>query len=494
MVQISDAEYKVLLAIQSHGGEARESELSITGLSEREIASAISWLEVKGLIDVEKKETKIYTLSEEGRRYLKEGLPELVLYRKLEEMKEITLDEIRNLMPESYRIALAQLAKFGITPKNGKLTFKDSGISEILEARQRFLSNLDPDDKEMIDHFRHRSGIIEEKTKTERIVKLRDTAVEAISGFDQEGTIGTLDPSIISSGNWRNRKFRKYDLNSPAKQIKGAIKHPMTYLIEEIRQIFLNMGFTEMSGQYIESTLWDMDALFIPQDHPARDMQDTFYVDSPGFVIDNDQISKKIKRIHETGFDGYTGWGYRWSAEESRRLVLRTHTTVNTARYLYKNNEPPQAIFSIEKVFRHESVDWKHLAEFYQIEGAVYSKEVSVSTLKWILRDFYSKLGFKEIKLVPSYYPYTEPSLDVIVKINGREVELGGSGLFRPEVLKILGLRAPVMAWGMGLERLAMIFYGLTDVRDLYNTDFDFLSSFRFDTDKILKDNTAKTG
>ncbi len=268
----------------------------------------------------------------------------------------------------------------------------------------------------------------------------------------------------------------------------------MTYLIEEIRQIFLNMGFTEMSGQYIESTLWDMDALFIPQDHPARDMQDTFYVDSPGFVIDNDQISKKIKRIHETGFDGYTGWGYRWSAEESRRLVLRTHTTVNTARYLYKNNEPPQAIFSIEKVFRHESVDWKHLAEFYQIEGAVYSKEVSVSTLKWILRDFYSKLGFKEIKLVPSYYPYTEPSLDVIVKINGREVELGGSGLFRPEVLKILGLRAPVMAWGMGLERLAMIFYGLTDVRDLYNTDFDFLSSFRFDTDKILKDNTAKTG
>ncbi|WP_297025814.1 phenylalanine--tRNA ligase subunit alpha [Thermoplasma sp.] len=487
MVQISEAEYKVLRAIQSMGGSAKESELSIDGLSDRDIASAISWLEVKGLIEVDRREIRTYALSAEGQRYLNKGLPELVLYERLKEKGEMTLDEVREYMPDTYRIALAQLAKFGIIPKGGKISFRDSGIEEVIERRQRYLSTLDPGDTEMLDHFRHRSGVIEEKTRIERIVRLKDASYEAIAGFNGEDLIGTLDPSIISSGSWKERNFRRYDLNSPTSSAKGSLKHPMTYLIEEIRRIFLNMGFTEMSGHFIESTLWDMDALFIPQDHPARDMQDTFYVDGENFKIDHPEISRRIKRIHEKGVDGYSGWGYKWSDSESKRLILRTHTTVNTARYLYENNIPPQAIFSVEKVFRHESVDWKHLAEFYQIEGAVYSRDVNVSTLKWILRDFYSELGFRDIRLVPSYYPYTEPSLDVIVNVNGREVELGGSGIFRPEVLKILGLKAPVMAWGMGLERLAMMYYGLTDVRDLYNTDFEFLSSFRFDTSNYIR-------
>jgi len=493
MVQISEAEYRVLKAIQSRGGTAIESELSIEGLSDREIASAISWLEVKGLIDVERKEIRTYALSSEGKRYLREGLPELVLYRKLKESGEMTLDEIRDLMPDTYKIALAQLAKFGITPREGKLIYRNSGIEAAIEERQRFLQSLDPENSAMIDHFKHRSGVIDEKIRTERIVRLKDSAYEAISEFGGEDLIGSLDPSIIVSGEWKTKNFRKYDLNSTSSVTRSSLKHPMTYLIEEIREIFLNMGFTEMSGHYIESTLWDMDSLFIPQDHPARDMQDTFYVEADNFEIDHPEISKKIRKIHEKGFDGYSGWGYRWSDAEARKLVLRTHTTVNTARYLYENNEPPQAIFSVEKVFRHESVDWKHLAEFYQIEGAVYSKDVSVSTLKWILKDFYARLGFNDIKLIPSYYPYTEPSLDVVVRVNGKEVELGGSGLFRPEVLKILGLKAPVMAWGMGLERLAMMYYGLTDVRDLYNTDFEFLSSFRFNISRNGRDNDGRS-
>ncbi|MGC8609537.1 MAG: phenylalanine--tRNA ligase subunit alpha, partial [Thermoplasmata archaeon] len=230
---------------------------------------------------------------------------------------------------------------------------------------------------------------------------------------------------------------------------------------------------------YIEYALWDMDSLFIAQDHPARDLQDTFYVSTSNMPeVENPEIEDSIKRIHERGSGKYSGWGYRWSHDKAMELVLRTHTTVNTARYLYKS-APPKAIFSVEKVFRHESVDWKHLAEFHQIEGAVYSRDANVSTLKWMLRNFYSRIGFDEIKLIPSYYPYTEPSIDVIVNIDGKEVELGGSGILRPEVGRILGLKAPVIAWGLGLERLAMMYYDLTDIRQLYNSDFDWLQTYR---------------
>ncbi len=227
-------------------------------------------------------------------------------------------------------------------------------------------------------------------------------------------------------------------------------------MIDEVREIFLEMGgFQEMKGHYIESALWNMDALFIPQDHPAREMQDTFYIQaSQDIGIEHPEIVDVVKRVHERGGWGgryVGGWRYRWSVGEARKLLLRTHTTVTTIRYLYENPEPPLAIFSVERVFRHESVDWKHLAELHQIEGAVHSRESSLSTLKWLMRYFYSRLGFREIRLVPSYYPYTEPSMDVIVKVNGREVELGGSGVFRPEVTRPpLGIREPVIAWGSG--------------------------------------------
>lgn len=240
------------------------------------------------------------------------------------------------------------------------------------------------------------------------------------------------------------------------------------------------MGFAEMQGKYVEYSGWNMDALFIPQDHPARDMQDTFYLKSDApFEFQHPEIIEVLKKVHENGMDGYPGWQYTWSEEKARQLLLRTHTTVSTIRHLYENKEAPSAIFSVEKVFRHESVDWKHLAELHQIEGAVHSKDANVSTLKGLMRVFYQSLGFEDIKFVPSYYPYTEPSIDVTVKIRGKEVELGGSGVFRPEVTKPLGLKEPVIAWGLGLERLAMIYYNLTDIREIYNSDLDWLRNFR---------------
>ncbi len=247
-----------------------------------------------------------------------------------------------------------------------------------------------------------------------------------------------------------------------------------------VKEIFLELGFSEMPGHYIEYAAWNMDALFIPQDHPARDMQDTFYLDTKKKPeMEHPEVMDIFSRVHEKGIRGYRGWGYKWSREKASQLLLRTHTTVSTIRYLYEHPEPPQAVFSVEKVFRHESVDWKHLAELHQIEGAYYGKDASLASLKWLMREFYSRLGFRDLKFIPSYYPYTEPSMDVVGTIDGKEMELGGSGVFRPEVTKPLGLKVPVIAWGLGLERLAMIYFGLNDIRDIYQSDLDWLRTYR---------------
>jgi phenylalanyl-tRNA synthetase alpha chain len=250
-------------------------------------------------------------------------------------------------------------------------------------------------------------------------------------------------------------------------------------LIEKIRLIFLEMGFTEISGDYIESCFWNMDALFIPQDHPARELQDTFYLAEPKTMpVDDEVLMEKIKAIHENGGEtGSSGWGYTWSRDEAERALLRTHTTVNTIRYLSEHPEPPQKVFSIGRVFRKETLDSTHLPEFHQIEGIVLEEKASFRMLIGVLKEFYRMMGFEEIRIRPSYYPYTEPSMDVEVKFKGKWLELGGSGIFRPEVTEPFGVKFPVIAWGLGLERLAMLTLGLDDIRMLYISDIEWLRS-----------------
>ncbi len=467
-------------------GPVEERSISIEGISEREIASAISWLGSKGLIDVSKQTSEKVLLSGEGSEFLAQGLPEEKLLSELKERGEISVDSCMKLLgAKNGKIAIAQLSKLGIKPKFGVIRLSDVDQAEReINKRKEYLKSLKSgsqlDDTGMLDHFRKRENVISVRTQTSRTVEINSKGMEYLLTHKGEDKLEELTPEIIASGAWKGRKFRSYDLNSPVERLSGASKHPMSYLIERVRQIFLSMGFREMGGNYVEYSGWNMDALFIPQDHPARDMQDTFYLKSEKeMAFQHPEIISVLKKVHERGISGYPGWQYEWSEEKARQLLLRTHTTVSTIRHLYENKAAPLAIFSVEKVFRHESVDWKHLAELHQIEGAVHSKQANVSTLKWLMRIFYESLGFKDIRFVPSYYPYTEPSIDVVVKIRGKEVELGGSGVFRPEVTKPLGLKEPVIAWGLGLERLAMIYYNLADIREIYNSDLEWLKNFR---------------
>ncbi len=478
--EISNYEYKILDYIKDKK-DVNENSIGINE-NERIISSSISYLEFKKLIDVRKEYKKTYSITDEGEEYLKNGFPEENLYNILMEKKELAVNEIKNYLNGKYKIAMANLAKLGIKPVDGKLVYNNNSLNNIFIENKKNLIEIKnkkyPQEKKINEFIKR--GLIKEKNNLTRIININNDGLNALKNYENNDYIELLTPEILASGEWKNKKFRKYDLNSRVESINGAGLHPLTYLIDEIRKIFLDMGFTEMRGHYMEYTAWNMDMLFIPQDHPARDLQDTFYLKNDNEMeFEDPEILKIVRRVHEKGYKNYPGWNYKWSEKEAKKVILRTHTTVNTVRYLYHNREEPQFVFSIEKVFRHESVDWKHLSELYQIEGSVYSKDANLSTLKWLLREFYSRLGFDNIKFLPSYYPYTEPSMDVIVDINGREVEMGGSGIFRPEVTKPLGLKSPVLAFGLGLERLAMIYYNLNDIREIYNSDLNWLKNYK---------------
>jgi phenylalanyl-tRNA synthetase alpha chain len=206
-------------------------------------------------------------------------------------------------------------------------------------------------------------------------------------------------------------------------------------------------------------------------------MQDTFYCRKPKKIkLSDAELVKKIASVHKNGGNtGSTGWSYEFSKEEGEKALLRTHTTVNTIRYLYNNRKPPCKVFSIGRVFRKENIDSTHLPEFYQIEGIIHEEGSNFKQLIGILKEFYKRMGFEKVRCRPGYFPYTEPSMEVDVFWNNQWMELGGSGIFRPEVTEPVGIKNPVLAWGLGLERLAMMKFGLKDIRDLYISDLGWL-------------------
>ncbi|MBI2662082.1 phenylalanine--tRNA ligase subunit alpha [Candidatus Woesearchaeota archaeon] len=232
----------------------------------------------------------------------------------------------------------------------------------------------------------------------------------------------------------------------------------------------------------MQSAFWDLDALFVPQDHPAREMQDTFYLEGKAKLP---TLWEKIKETHENGGDTKsTGWKYKFSKEEAEKVLLRTHMTVLSARKLaqLKKEDLPVKLFAVNRVFRNEALDWKHLFEFYQVEGIVVDPRANLQHLKGYLREFYLKMGYTDVKMTPSHFPYTEPSLEVSVfhPVKKEWVELGGAGIFRPEVVvPLLGFDCPVLAWGQGMGRIIGEYWKLQDIRDLYKNDLKQLREIK---------------
>ena len=306
-----------------------------------------------------------------------------------------------------------------------------------------------------------------------RPAKDRDYGIQALAALnelDLQPIVTTLTSDLLLSDQWQRVAFKPYDIHAPVPDVAYGRPTILTQCIQRIRDIFLNMGFDEMSGCIVESAFWNFDALFTPQDHPAREVQDTFYLANPQTVplpTDADLV-QRVKAVHEASYGG------QWTEAEASRAILRAHTTTSTARRLYQLQGRTGKYFSIDKVFRNETVDRTHLAEFHQIEGVVVGELLSVRTLMGYLIYFYERLGFKDLKFKPTYNPYTEPSLEVFAyhPPSDQYLEVGNSGLFRQEMLEPLGCgEKSTVAWGLGLERIAMLLYGVEKLSDLIGPD-----------------------
>ncbi|UCC18608.1 MAG: phenylalanine--tRNA ligase subunit alpha [Promethearchaeota archaeon] len=444
-------------------------------------------------------EEEIYqiSLNDEGLAYLKKGLPERQLLNVLLEnnIKEISIDDLSKrskLKRNIFYVGISNLKKNRwVAQSNASgenkifLISEEFSETETEQFLQKFekdniidYSSLSNDERYQIDLLNKRK-LIERKRQTQRIVYLTEKGKKiAISKIKQLEQISKITPEMLSSGTWKNYELKSFDVSKPGPLLKAGKLHPMIKLINEIREIFLSMGFTEIRGPIIESAFYNFDALYQPQDHPAREMQDTFYLNNPktAKLPEKDRV-QAVKETHENGgASGSHGWGYDWDINIAKKTVLRTHTTATTIRRIadfYRNNEKvPVKVFSIDRVFRNERVDRSHLAEFTQVEGIVIDDNVTLGDLIGLLSEFYRKMGFEKIITRPGFFPYTEPSMEVFAYFDklGEWLEMGGSGIFRPEVTYPWGIKEPtrVLAWGQGLERIAMLYYDRDDMRDIY--------------------------
>ncbi|HIG33611.1 MAG TPA: phenylalanine--tRNA ligase subunit alpha [Candidatus Poseidoniales archaeon] len=453
------------------------------------VAGAGKGLQEAGMVEITETTSRMVSLGAEGKRAADYGLLESRLWHWIRNKEEVQRT-MSSLMSSNFDRSetgpgIGILKGLGVEIDSGNLVFlNEEEISREIDKRAEFIKSLSNGpiesssaDEEMISHFSSRSGLLEFEENTSRTWKLTKAGASIDqSALTESQLIGELTPEMLQTGSWVGGEFKPFDVQAPAPTPIGGRRHPMQSLIERIRSVFLEMGFSEIDGDYVQSAGWNMDSLFIPQSHPARTMQDTFYLDKPSKVEVEGSYLDLWARVHEHGHDtGSKGWGGSFDIDESQRALLRTHTTVNTVRHIAENPSIPSRVFGIGRVFRQETIDRTHMPEFHQIEGIIHEPDASLPMLISTLKTFYAKMGYPDVRVRPAYFPYTEPSAEVDILWKGEWLELGGSGIFRPEVTEPLGTEWPVCAWGMGLERLAMLILGLDDIRQLYQPDLERL-------------------
>ncbi len=456
-----------------------------SGLQEDQVRRSLEWLSSKKLIESAEKVEGGLVLSNPNP-------PELALVDAVAKVKGPTkLEELKRSFPSNEEFSAA----LGRARSSGWITIKQApegptvelvnpgGPTSLRDLLARIAkgvpdSELPATDRALVTDLLRR-GLLRRDERKSVSIRITQGGEQAISGRTREEYIERLTPEAIASGSWRDKKLRPIDVDAEAPAFHPGRRHPVRDFIREVREVYISMGFTELEGNSVQSSFWNFDALFIPQDHPGREMQDTFYLS--GFLdksLTRTGVFDRVASTHETGWKtGSKGWGYQWRVEEARRLVLRTHNTVLTVKSLAGSGEKETRVFAVSKVYRNENLDYKHLAEFHQMDGMMAGEGLNMRHLMGFLREFYLKLGMKDVKLWPTYFPYTEPSLQVMgySDVVKDWIELGGSGVFRPEVTRPLGVKTPVLAWGPGIERLMLLRYGLDDIRNLYDGDLKWL-------------------
>ena len=451
-----DIEKKIITSLKENPIQTPETLEKSTQLLPDQIRRGIEWLKLKNLAIVDESKSSVISLGKNGLDSFENGLPERRLLNLIKNGPK-KLTDIQKELGFVFGPAIGLCRKNNwIETLSDKIILKTSpselpGEKTLNQIGNNKLSQEQVNKIDLSELLKRPDFIIENISKNKKI-----SLTASAKSIDISNTSGAID------------------VESEVPEIFVARTHPLKDTIDEIREIFVTLGFSEILGNMTQSSFWNFDALFTPQDHPARELQDTFFLD--GISAKKIGTAEQIRKVSDSH---KKNWRYQWNINEARKMVLRTHTTCVTIKHLAENKPDEARIFSLGRVFRNEKVSYKHLVEFNQIEGIVVGKDANLRNLMGIQREFYKRIGITKIKFWPTFFPYTEPSLQTMVYNEklGKWIELFGMGIFRPEVTKPLGITKPVLAWGGGIERIAMLKYDLDDVREFYNNNLGWLRS-----------------
>ncbi|WP_254766450.1 phenylalanine--tRNA ligase subunit alpha [Salinilacihabitans rarus] len=499
-MQLPEPQVAVLEAASADEARSVDALAAATDLPPETVTGAAFELGAEGLVAVDERVEETIALTDEGREYVSDGLPELRLYEAALEAgadsDPVEMGEAigaSGLDGPAVNIALSNYARKGYGAIDGGEITADPDADPVSDAEAtalETLSDAETDDgggvpADAVDvaaatlDALERRDLLERRESTVREITLSERGVtELMAGVETAETVGQVTPEMLTSGEWRDVEFAEYNVEADAERIDGGRVHILRQTAERVKDVLVGMGFQEMAGPHVDADFWINDCLFMPQDHPARTHWDRFALETPS-EIDHlpEDLVERVERAHREGV-GEDGEGYRspWDEDFARALALRGHTTSLSARYLSGTEigeiEPPARFFSVEKVYRNDTLDPTHLLEFFQIEGWVMAENLSVRDLMGTFEEFYAQFGITDIEFKPHYNPYTEPSFELFGThpTTGELVEIGNSGIFREEMLEPLGVDCDVMAWGLALERLLMLMYGFEDIRDIHGT------------------------
>jgi phenylalanyl-tRNA synthetase alpha chain len=483
---MKESELRVLKALKKDFQDARAVSAG-SGVAYDALMSLASSLESQRFVEVKREAKEFITLTPEGKEYLARGTPEKRLADVLKPGKETPLKEAlkkSGLSDKEQGIALQWIKQTGLAvlEKRGETNFLASLGNEKSEVEQAlekigsagcYASELSKDVVQVL-RKRNLAAVKEEKGM---LLRITDAGTRALHETGKSPVVTRLTPAMIASGEWKKAKLASYDLSTVVKPMAIGKKHFYKQLVDEVRGALVGLGFREVEGPLVELEFWNMDVLFMAQDHPAREVHDVFQPDLPLGKLPEKELVERVRWAHEEGGAGPSrGWRYRWSEDVARRTVLRSQMTAVTGKALSRGLKPPQRLFAIGKCLRPDKIDATHFIEFNQCEGIVVDESVTFRDLLGCLKVLATEVfNAREVRFVPSYYPFTEPSVDMVVELPGRGwVEVAGAGMFRPEMLEALQVEVPVLAWGIGIDRLAML--KLTDdIRDLHSTDIALL-------------------
>ena len=499
MIEMRENEAAVIKALQSHGGNCSFEELvASTNGNSAAIARALLTLQERQFAKTTESDQTILRLTEEGASYAKSGLPERRLIQAVLELGgEATLDQAakRAQIPEHLAsVALGWIKRSNwceVTTQLQKIILRAAGIPdktdiektlELIHAKPELSLNDLPAPLRGYAEALKKRQLVLTRRQTKRYTELTPQGWKAVEeGITVPTKVSNLTPDMITSQQWKSVSFRKYNIDAPVTPIWPGKKQPYRQFLDDLKRKLVTLGFREMTGPIVELMFFNCDALFMPQDHPAREIHDLYFVKTNrlGDLAENQRFIDQVAATHENGWKtGSTGWGYQYSRDEALKLILRSQGTALSARTLVsKNLQIPSKYFSIVRCFRPDQVDRTHLTEFNQVEGIVVGADLCLRDLLGVLERFAVEIGGADkVRFKPDYFPFTEPSVELQAYKEGYGwLEFGGSGIFRPELTLPLGIKVPVLAWGIGVDRLFMMKAGLDDIRMMFAQDLNWV-------------------